>query len=205
MRYGLFVRLLRYVECCAAHVCSAYTALLEFSNPWTRTKILIPCLVSGLMLSGCGYHLVGQGDGSGAIPADVVTVSIRSSGSTAQALASRLKRQLESGASYSFVDAGSVSDAATHAEIRIENASESFVPSAYDRSGIASQYRMTLHAGIRVFRSGEAIWDSGVLSFAGDVYVAGGPAGIEASRERIRADLQKEWVRSAAGRIRSGF
>jgi len=157
----------------------------------------------GLLLSGCGYHLVGQGDGSGAIPEDVVSISMRSGDAVATRLAAGLKQQLKQGGESRFdVQRG---DAETRAEIGIESVSESFVPSAYDKSGIASQYRMNLSARVRIYRAGKVIWESGILSVSGDVFVAGGPAGIESSRERIRHDLQKEWVLAAAGRIASGF
>lgn len=160
-------------------------------------------LCIGLLLSGCGYHLVGQGDGSGAIPADVVSISMRTGDAVATRLAAGLKQQLMQGGESRFdAERG---DAETRAEISIENVTESFVPSAYDNTGIASQYRMDLRARVRIYRAGKIIWESGMLSASGDVFVAGGPTGIESSRERIRKDLQKEWVLAAAGRIASGF
>ena len=69
----------------------------------------------GLLLSGCGYHLVGQGDGSGAIPEDVVSISMRSGDAVATRLAAGLKQQLKQGGESRFdVQRG---DAETRAEI----------------------------------------------------------------------------------------
>ncbi len=205
MRQGLFIRLLRYAECCAAHVCSTYTALLEFGKPCTRIKILMPCFVSGLMLSGCGYHLVGHGDSSGAIPEDVVSVSVESPALFASGLVSALKRQLDGSDRYKVIAPEDVVDESTHAVIRVEQVSEQFVPSAYDASGIATQYRLTLRGRVVLYREGRRVWESGSISKAGDVFVAGGPSGIEASRRRIREDIEKEWVYAAVSRINSGF
>lgn len=164
-----------------------------------KSRLLIAALA--LLISSCGYHLVGQGDGQGAIPENVESIAMQARDEVARPLAEGLRRQLETGNRYHFVKAKRDADV----EIWIEKASEAFVPSAYDSTGIASQYRMTLSAGVVIHRDGKVIWESGLISIAGDVNVAGGPAGIEASRQRIRRDLQKEWVYSAVGRIRSGF
>jgi len=164
-------------------------------------KVRLLIAVLAFFVSSCGYHLVGQGDGQGAIPEDVESIAMQARDEVARPLAEGLRRQLEIGDGYHFVKTKRGADA----EIWIEKASETFVPSAYDSKGIASQYRMTLRAGVVIHRDGKKIWGSGVISVSGDVYVAGGPAGIEASRQRIRRDLQKEWIFNAASRIRSGF
>jgi outer membrane lipopolysaccharide assembly protein LptE/RlpB len=162
-------------------------------------------LIVALLLTSCGYHLVGHGDGSGAIPEDVTTVSIKMTGETAQQMGALLKRQMAGSDHYKVVPSADVPDELTHAEMRIEQASEIFVPSAYDQSGLATQYRMTIQANVRLFRQDEKLWESGIISKSGDVFVSGGPTGIESSRKRIREDLQKEWVYAAWGRINSGF
>lgn len=158
-----------------------------------------------LLLSSCGYHLVGHGDGSGVIPEDVMTLSVEASGVASQQMAVLLKRQLSASDHYKVVSPDEVIDEQAHAVMRIEQASETFVPSAYDQSGLATQYRMTIQANVRLFRQGEKLWESGVISKYDDVFVAGGPAGIESSRKRSREDLQKEWLHAVWGRINSGF
>ena len=158
-----------------------------------------------LLLTSCGYHLVGHGDGSGVIPEDVMTVSIGATGETAQQMGALLKRQMTRSEHYKVVASDDVPDELTHAEMRIEQASESFVPSAYDQSGLATQYRMTIQGNVRLFRQDEKLWESGIISKSGDVFVSGGPTGIESSRKRIGEDLQREWVNAVWGRINSGF
>ncbi|HKI59995.1 MAG TPA: LptE family protein [Mariprofundaceae bacterium] len=164
-------------------------------------------LITALLLTSCGYHLVGHGDGSGVIPEDVMTVSIKATGEAAQQMGSLLKRQMAGNDRYKVVAvaAADLPDELTHAEMRIEQASESFVPSAYDQSGLATQYRMTIRGNVRLFRQDQKLWESGVITKSGDVFVSGGPTGIESSRKRIREDLQKEWAYAAWGRINSGF
>lgn len=157
------------------------------------------------MLSGCGYHLAGQEGGKGAIPEDVVTVSVYAKERLAQSLSAGLKRQLELNSGYRVVEEKEKVDQQTHADISIEKFSETFASSAYDQTGIASQYRMTIRAKVTIYRDGKIVWDSGMLSVSGDVFVAGGPAGTESSRERLRRDLQKQWIRDASDRINSGF
>ncbi|MES0371845.1 MAG: adenosylmethionine-8-amino-7-oxononanoate aminotransferase [Mariprofundaceae bacterium] len=158
-----------------------------------------------LTLSSCGYHLVGHGDGTGAVPADVTTVSVQAVGEAAKPFLFDLKHQLEGNDHYKLIDAESVSDEKSHAVIRIEQASESFVPSAYDSSGIAIQYRMTIQGIVRLYRAGSLIWESGVISKSGDVYVTGGPTDVEASRKRIQEELRSEWTVAVSSRISSGF
>jgi len=168
-------------------------------------RVRLTALVLTLLLTSCGYHLVGQDSGRGAIPKDVSTISMRAEGALARSLATGLKHRLETGDRYTFIGEKEQRDESTHAEIGIDQVSESFVASAYDQAGVAAQYRMNLKARVRIFRSGQAVWNGGLLSMAGDVFVAGGPAGIEASRERIRNDLKREWIQEASDRIRSGF
>jgi len=167
------------------------------------TTVLLAVLL--LLPASCGYRLVGQGGESGVIPAEVMTLSVQATNTIARGLAPGLKRQLARGGRYAVVSGKEPVDDATHALLRIDQASELFAPSAYDASGIATQYRMRLTAAVRIYRAGKLFWESGAIVVAGDVFVAGGPASIESSRERIRRDLQKEWVQTVMARIRSGF
>ncbi len=161
--------------------------------------------VALLLFTSCGYHLVGHGDGSGVIPEDVLTLSVEASNETGRQMMVLLKRQLAGSDRYRVVAGNDVADELTHAEVRVEQALESFVPSAYDQSGLATQYRMTIQANVRLFRQDKKLWESGIVTMSDDVFVAGGPTGIESSRKRIREDLQKEWVYAVWGRINSGF
>ena len=218
MRHALFARLLRCVRFCAAHVVGAYTALLEFTAPCTRTKILmsdcfqigrrasVPVVVA-MLLTSCGYHLVGHGNGAGVIPADVETVSLQATNEAAKSLLVELKRRISnrSEEGYLLVEADKVEDAEAHAAIRLEQASEQFVPSAYDASGVATQYRLTISGNILVYRSGKLLWKSGVISESGEVFVVGGPPGAEAARNRIQRDLRAQWASRAWSRLSSGF
>lgn len=167
-------------------------------------RVALPVMVA-MALSSCGYHLVGHGDGTGAIPGDVATISVQAVGKAAKPFLSGLKHQLEGSDRYKVIDAESVSDEQSHAVIRIEQASESFVPSAYDQSGIATQYRMTIRGNVRLYRAEKMIWESGIISKSGIVFVTGGPTGIEASRKRIQKDLRSEWIMAVSSRIGSGF
>jgi len=154
-------------------------------------------------LGGCGYHLVGHGDGAGgAIPADVQAISLV--GNADAKLLSQLRQRLQSDR-YAIIDASEINDDAQHAMLHINISPLSFTPSAYDISGIATQYRMIFTGSLMVVKQGKTIWQSGRVSRQGDVFVTGGPTSIEASRERLLKDLQKQWLSDAIGRIRSGF
>ncbi|OIO70788.1 MAG: adenosylmethionine-8-amino-7-oxononanoate aminotransferase [Zetaproteobacteria bacterium CG1_02_53_45] len=156
-----------------------------------------------LSLSGCAYHMVGHGNGSGAIPADVKTLTVAVNGDSQKVL-SLFRKRLASEA-YTLSDAADVVDEKTHAVLRVNIAPLTFVPAAYDVNGMATQYRMIYGGSLSVQRSGQNIWQSGNISQRGDVYASGGPASNEASKERLLRDLRQQWVTDALGRLRSGF
>lgn len=155
-----------------------------------------------LLATGCGYHLVGHGGGQGAIPADVETLTI--TGNAEPKLLLRMRQQLQS-KRYRIVDSAPETDAEHHATLIVRLTTPRFTPSAYDRSGIATQYRMLVSGTLQVERGGETIWQSGAIQRQGDVFVTGGPTSIEASRKRLQEDLTRTWLNDATGRIRSGF
>ncbi len=169
-------------------------------------KVAAPVMLA-MVLTSCGYHLVGHGGGAGAIPADVKTVSLQATNATAETLMPELKRHFltKSDRGYELVDADKTHDPEAHADVRLEQASERFVPSAYDTTGVATQYRLVISGNIRVYRGGKLLWESGAISESGDVFVTGGPVGIEASRSRIQRDLRKQWAIRAWNRLSSGF
>jgi len=155
-----------------------------------------------LILGACGYHLVGHGGGSGAIPADVKTVSI--SGNMDATLLSRLRQRLHS-ERYAIVKAGSAVDRSQHASIEVSISPLIFIPSTFDINGIATQYRMTFSGSITIQHHDKTVWQSGAIQRQGDVFVTGGPTSIEASRQRLQQDLSKQWLNDVIGRLRSGF
>lgn len=160
-------------------------------------------LLTGLLaLAGCGYHLVGHGGGSSAIPADVKTVTI--SGNAKAQLLSQLRRRLHS-EQYEMVDVDSVTDRTHHASLFINMTPIVYAPSTFDINGVATQYRMILAGSISIEENNKTVWQSGLIQRQGDVFVTGGPTSIEASRQRLQDDLSKQWISDAVGRIRSGF
>jgi outer membrane lipopolysaccharide assembly protein LptE/RlpB len=169
-------------------------------------KVAAPVMLA-MVLTSCGYHLVGHGDGTSVIPADVKTVSLQATNATAETLMPELKRHFlsKSNRGYELVDIGKAQDSEAHADVRLEQASERFVPIAYDATGVAIQYRLIISGNIRIYRSGKLLWESGAISESGDVFVTGGPVGVEASRSRMQRDLRKQWAARAWNRLSSGF
>ena len=167
---------------------------------------LCAALVLAVVLSGCGYHLAGHGDAHGAIPPGTQTVVVRAAGLDANRLAQALMARMRVGSDYTLqrADAPHATGAGT-VELRIENTSVRFVPAAYDRTGIAIQYRLTLSASVSLYRDQTALWQSGPMTAAGDVYVTGGPASVEASRDRVAQEMRRQWARQAWERLQSGF
>jgi len=163
-------------------------------------RIFLPVL---MLLTSCGYHLVGHGDGTDVIPADVRTLSIVGSGEAHQLL-SPLRQRLSS-ESFSLIAHDDIADEEHHATLRLHLSPPAYNPSAYDAAGVAIQYTMVVSGSLQVDRRGEIIWQSGTIQRQGDVFVTGDPTSIEASRERLLRDLRKQWLQDAIGRLRSGF
>lgn len=159
-----------------------------------------------LMLAGCGYHLAGDSD-RGVISTDVHTVSIQRNGVSDQLwVAFRDQLAQSYGTQLAIIEPSEKGeDASHHMEIRLEKGDESFVPSAYNAAGIASQYRLTVGAKVSVYQKGELLWASETIKESDDVYAVGGPAGIEAAKARLSGDLYRQWAIRAVQRLRSGF
>ncbi len=161
-----------------------------------------------LLLNGCGYHLVGHGDGvGGAIPNDVQMLSL--AGNAKPELLAQLRQRLQSDR-YAIVDANGEEankpeNAASFVMLQVNMQPLIFTPSTFDASGIATQYRMIISGSLLLERQGETIWRSGLIQRQGDVFVSAEPTAIEASRERLLKDLSRQWLSDAVGRIRSGF
>ncbi|MFQ5581131.1 MAG: adenosylmethionine-8-amino-7-oxononanoate aminotransferase [Mariprofundaceae bacterium] len=168
-------------------------------------NVYVPLMMT-LVLASCGYHLAGHGEGGGAIPEDVHTLSIQAA-SGSKAFLPLLRQRIQSDPhAYTLVDGQPDKGSSTHhAVLRITHVAEKFAPVAYDAAGIAIQYRLTLKGGLAVYHQGKVIWQSGAVSVKGDVFATGGPASIEASRQRLADDLRKEWMRNVWTRLRAGF
>jgi len=155
-----------------------------------------------LGLSACGYHLVGQGGGSGVIPDDASQVVVMATGNAGKLLPVFRKKLMQS----SDIPLVSEKDATDDAVvIRIENIAETITASAFDTSGIANQYKVSISASLRVLESGKELWTSGVISVSGDVFASAGAVAIEAQKERVLQSLRDQWVQKALDRLHSGF
>ncbi|HKJ83435.1 MAG TPA: LPS assembly lipoprotein LptE [Mariprofundaceae bacterium] len=153
-----------------------------------------------LVLSGCGYHLAGQGRGM--MPADVKTIFVSGSGDAAKQTVPLMRNYVRDHADgYTVTKEQDLADA----ELHIGDMTESFTPSAFDTQGVVTTYTLTLSGSLSLLKGGESIWSSGSIRQTGTVYAVGGPAGIESNRARMREDLQRQWVQEAWVRLASGF
>ncbi|RMG92054.1 MAG: adenosylmethionine-8-amino-7-oxononanoate aminotransferase [Zetaproteobacteria bacterium] len=159
------------------------------------TRLLI--LLLGLLPAACGYHLAGHG--KGALPEDVKKVSLHANG-VPHYVVSVLQQRLAS-AGYKLTQVQQEAEA----EIRLQQDHVKYQPSAFDRAGIAVQYTMSIRGHMTILVHDQETWDSGVVTQTGDVFVSGGPASIEASRNRLEKDLQRQWLQKVWSRFRSGF
>jgi len=150
------------------------------------------CLVS------CGYHLAGHG--RGVMPEDVGIVNVTGTDTSSRRTLSAW-RQYVSNHANGFVVSADNADA----ELRMGAFSESFNAVSFDASGVAITYRLSRSGSISLWRKGVRIWSSGAISVQGDVYAVGGPTSIEASKARVRRDLNQQWMREAWLKLASGF
>jgi len=159
-----------------------------------------------LFLSGCGYHLVGQGDAVGVIPNDatqLLLIEVAAKNNEHHALFRAFQQRLAEMTEAKLVRRDEAQLDAV--EVRLEGVTEQFSATAFDASGIANQYRLRLSASVRVLKNGEELWGSGVIAASGDVFAIGSSVAIEAQKERVLQSLRDEWVQKAVSRMRSGF
>jgi len=156
-------------------------------------------LFLSLLVSSCGYHLAGQG--RGAVPEDVHSIAVIAAGEQARELLPAMQRLVRDKEDNFTLAEADESDA----QLNLEGVSEAFNPIAFDASGVAVTYRLTLSGSLSLWQKGEKIWESGAISTDGDVFVVGDPASTEALRKRLKQDLQKQWVRDAWRALSSGF
>jgi len=158
--------------------------------------VAVCCLT--LVLSACGYHLAGQG--RGAVPEDVSIVNVTGTNESTHGILAAWRRYVSDHAK-GFVIGKDNADA----ELRLGAISESFNPVSFDASGVAITYRLSRSGSISLWRKGVRIWNSGAIAVQGDVYAVGGPTSIDASRARLRRDLDRQWIREAWLKLSSGF
>lgn len=165
-----------------------------------RNYLVVISLAFTMLISSCGYHLVGQGDGAGVIEQGGEVIILPAAGLSASWYA-ELQRQL--GRDYQLVDVNQ-KDAGAY-RVKLSGASEQLNPVAYDASGIAVQYQLVLSASMQVIRGSEIVWESSAVAVAGDIYASGGPVEIASQREKVAAELYREWTRKMLTHMRSGF
>jgi len=161
-------------------------------------KRLLAAVCLALALNHCGYHLAGQG--RGVMPDDVSIVKIAGTSEVDANLLSAWRRYVSDHAR-GFV----VGEDNADAELRMGAISESFTPASFDASGVAVSYRFSRSGSISLWRKNVRIWSSGSISVQGDVFAVGGPSSIDASKSRLRRDLDRQWIREAWIKLSSGF
>ncbi len=169
-------------------------------------------LVLSLLLSACGYHLVGQGK-SAVIPQGTTSATLLSDGSRlGKILLGELQQQwLQKASLPSLHDKNPSQNLDTrHVTLRIESPNETFIPVAFDGSGLAIQYRLSVTGVLNMYQENTLIWRSGVISSNADIFgdasaLANNPTAIEAERETLVEQLRKQWAQEALARLQSGF
>ncbi len=165
--------------------------------------ILRLSLLISLLLSACGYHLVGQGK-STVIPEGVSSATlVASSGSEAGALFPELIFLWQRNQALPQLTADQTAE--NHVTLRIEQAGTEFIPIAYDANGLASHYRLQISGRLNMYQHSGLIWQSGVISVHANVFGDSNPSVIEAERERLTEQLRQRWAKEALNRLLSGF
>jgi len=156
-----------------------------------------------LLLTSCGYHLVGQGE-SNVIPSDVQTAWLESGKSSkGQGLRMELEVLWQGNKHLPALD--HVKPNKTHVVVRIEQASETFTPIGFDAAGLAVQYRLSISATLRMYQASSLIWQANNILVSADVFAGDDPSVIESERARLTKQLQTSWARAALARLQSGF
>lgn len=169
---------------------------------------LLLILTLASLLTSCGYHLVGRGE-SKVIPDDVISASLTSQGTQQdKALLAELRQAWLQRESLPSLQAKVV--AQKHVSLRIESSSEAFTPVAFNASGLAIQYRLSVSGVLQMYQDNKLIWGSGQVVSSADIFgdaaaLTNNPASIEAEREALIEQLRKQWAQDALARLQSGF
>ncbi|MDQ6979849.1 MAG: hypothetical protein Q9M46_00060 [Ghiorsea sp.] len=156
-----------------------------------------------LILTSCGYHLVGQGE-SNVIPSEVQTAWLES-GKSAKGQALRMELEVLWQGNKHLPSLDHVKPNKTHVTVRIEQVSENFIPIGFDAAGLAVQYRLSISATLRMYQESSLIWQANNILVSADVFAGDDPSVIESERARLTKQLQTSWARAALARLQSGF
>ena len=156
-----------------------------------------------LLLGGCGYHLVGQGE-SKVIPSEVQTAWLETDAS-AKNKALLLELEVLWQGNKHLPALNDVKENKTHVTVRIEQISENFTPIGFDAAGLAVQYRLSISATLRMYQDSSLIWKADGVLVSADVFAGDDPSVIESERARLTKQLQTSWARAALARLQSGF
>ncbi len=160
-----------------------------------------------LILTSCGYHLVGQGE-SAVIPEGVTSASLEAApNALGKTLLADLRVQWLQRESLPSLESGGGQH---HVVLRIENPSEAFTPVSFDASGLAIQYRLSVSGSLNMYQNNSLIWQSGAVSASADIFgdasaLTNNPASIEAEREALKEQMYQQWAQDALARLQSGF
>jgi len=140
------------------------------------------------------------GQGRGVIPDDVQRVSLQATSAGSLTMHQKLLRYFEARShDYRWVESDG------QAQMQFVSFKENFVAVAFDVSGIATSYRLTLTGSLELWYHDKILWRSGHIQVQDDVFVLGGPASVDASRQRVRETLERQWLIEAWLRVSSGF
>ncbi|MDX8381545.1 MAG: hypothetical protein R8M14_05480 [Ghiorsea sp.] len=166
------------------------------------------CLCLSLSLNACGYHLVGQGESS-VILKGVTTASLsNNAGMNGQMLLSELRQRWIQNSSLPTLEEDE--SGKQHIIMRVENATETFTPVAFDSSGLAIQYRLSVLGVLNMYQENTLIWSSSLVSSSADIFgdasaLANNPTSIEAEKETLVEQLREKWAQDSLARLLSGF
>ncbi len=159
-----------------------------------------------LLLTSCGYHLVGQGDGS-VIPKDVTSARLTTNaGEQGKILLAELQQLWTQYDSLPPLENDTITEETV--VLRIEQVAQTFSPITFDAAGLALQYQLSVSGVLNLYQQDGLLWSSGVVSVRGQVFGEAGsnnPSTIEAERETLAEQLHKQWAQDAMARLQSGF
>ena len=165
--------------------------------------ILRLALVASLTLFSCGYHLVGHGTET-VIPEGVSTATLETlPGVNVRNLLEELKYLWRQKSDLPALSSEKVNP--EQVTLRIEGSKIVFTASAFDASGLAIQYRLSISAALNMYQHNSLIWSSGDVIESADIFEGADPSVTEAERERYTEQLNKEWAKDVLSRLRSGF
>lgn len=156
-----------------------------------------------LLLTSCGYHLIGQGTSS-VIPSGVSSASLeQNSGEHGKQLLVELQYLWKNDDSLPTLQPPESEQ--EHIVFRIEQASNTFSAMGFDASGLAIQYRVQISGVLSMYQKDTLMWQSGVILSNADIYIGADPSIAEAERERLTGQLEQQWAQDAFARLKSGF